>query len=76
MFLLDSSGSVGSSNFNKMKDFVSSLVQEYDIGSNHVRVGVVSFSNTAHNNFDLNQYHNQTAMFVAIHNIQVKQVVP
>jgi hypothetical protein len=74
MFLLESSTSVGSSNFTKMKDFVSSLVQGYDIESNHVRVGVVSFSSLPHNHFDLNQYHNQTAMFAAIHNIRVKQV--
>ena len=46
MFILDSSGSVRSVNFNNMKNFVAEIVSNFMIQANSTRVGVIQFSNT------------------------------
>jgi Mg-chelatase subunit ChlD len=46
IFVIDASGSVGTSNFVEMKNFVSTLVISMQVGSNSVRVGVMTFSTT------------------------------
>ncbi|XP_044148779.1 collagen alpha-6(VI) chain-like isoform X1 [Bufo gargarizans] len=45
MFLVDSSGSIGTDNFNKMKNFMKSLVNKTDIGPDNLQFGIVQFSN-------------------------------
>ena len=47
VFLLDSSGSIGSSNFVTMKNFVNNIVSNFDIGDNNTRIGIIEFSTTA-----------------------------
>ena len=42
-FILDSSGSISPENFNKMKDFVKSVVEQFDVGLSNVRIGVITF---------------------------------
>ena len=43
MFLLDSTGRIGSSGFSKVKDFAKSFMSKFQIGDNNVRVGVIIF---------------------------------
>ena len=43
IFVMDASGSVGSSNFQTMKSFVYDIVNSFDVGLDHVRVGVMSY---------------------------------
>ena len=45
-FVLDSSGSVGSSNFDRMKLFVKDLADFYKLGREDTRVSVMSYSNS------------------------------
>ena len=44
--MLDSSGSVGSSNFDRMKLFVKDLADFYKLGREDTRVSVMSYSNS------------------------------
>ena len=69
VFLLDSSGSVGSSNFQKQKDFIVRFAQSFDIGPNKVQIGVETFSSTPHHEFNMNTYHDTTSLVDAIHRI-------
>jgi len=56
IFVLDESGSVGSANFDLMKSFVSQLVGGFEIENNNTRVGVVTYSSSVGESFQLNSY--------------------
>ena len=45
--MLDASRSIGSSNFVIMKDFVKSIVSNFEIGADKTRVGVIRFATSA-----------------------------
>ena len=47
VFVLDASGSIGSSNFVRMKDFVKSVVSNFEIGDDKTRVGVIRYASSA-----------------------------
>ena len=42
-FILDSSGSVGSPNFDRMRNFVISVVQDLEIDAGLFRIALVTF---------------------------------
>ena len=71
MFLLDSSGSVGTTNFQKQKQFVSQFAQSFTIGHgpNDVQIGAVTWASTVHNQFNMNRYGTKTALTTAINGI-------
>ena len=59
VFVLDSSGSINekdTSNWQRMKEFVSSVINILSVGANAVRVGLVLYSTSATNRFYLNTY--------------------
>ncbi len=68
-FVLDSSGSVGSGNFQLMKNFVYDTVNGFDIGPEDTRVGVISFSSDARFHFYLNTYHFKSSLLSAVNSI-------
>ncbi len=43
-FVIDTSGSVGYSNFQKVQQFLKKLVDFYNIGLDQTRYGLVSYS--------------------------------
>lgn len=45
-FVIDSSGSISSKDFNKEVQFVQSVVKVFDIANEKTRVGIISFSHT------------------------------
>ena len=69
VFLLDASGSVGTPDFQKQKDFVARFAQSFDIAPNKVQIGVVTFSSAPQNEFNLNRYHDKNNLVSAIHGI-------
>ena len=71
-FLLDTSASVGSTDFTKVRDFVKTFAENFDIGADSVHIGVTSFDTTPQNEFWLNQYTNKTALLAAIDQIQYR----
>ena len=69
-FLLDTSSSVGSEEFAKVRDFVKAFVQNFDIGPDSVNIGVTTFETTPQSEFWLNDYTNKTALLEAIDQIR------
>jgi len=72
VFLLDSSGSVGVENFDLMKNFTKSIVDEFAIGPNAVQFGIVIFSTPVIGAFKLNQYSDREELKKAIDGIEFK----
>ena len=66
VFLLDASGSVGTTNFQKQKEFVNKIANTFEIGPNNVQIGITTFSTGVHNQWDLNAYHAKSALLIAI----------
>ena len=69
VFLLDSSGSVGSSNFQKQKDFVARFAQSFDIGPNNVQIGVETFATSPRHEFNMNSHRTKADLVKAINAI-------
>ena len=66
VFLLDTSSSVGDVNFNKVLVFITGLLEQAQIDSGDVRVGVMSYSTDVEIHFYLNQYNTKATIFQAI----------
>ena len=66
---MDSSGSVGTTNFQKQKNFVARFAQSFSIGPRNVQIGVVTWATTVHNEFNLNTFHTKNDVVHAINNI-------
>ncbi|KAM6210861.1 LOW QUALITY PROTEIN: collagen alpha-4(VI) chain-like [Sarcoramphus papa] len=56
VFLVDTSASIGQENFQKLKNFLSSLVSSLDIGLDAIQVGLAQYSDETYQEFLLNQY--------------------
>jgi collagen type VI alpha len=66
--MLDASGSIGYTNFNTLKEFIVTLVQQLDVDGGKIRVGLVTFSATINLQFNLNKYTDRLSMVAAIRN--------
>ncbi|XP_076459446.1 LOW QUALITY PROTEIN: uncharacterized protein LOC143292771 [Babylonia areolata] len=66
VFLLDTSGSVGSDNFPRIKEYVYNMMEQFNIGPDATQVGVATFSTNARAQFYLNQYHDKRQLQDAI----------
>ena len=56
MFILDSSGSIRESNFERIKAWLAALVMILDVDSGRIRFGLITFSDNARIRFMLNQF--------------------
>ncbi|XP_074051889.1 collagen alpha-6(VI) chain-like isoform X1 [Macrotis lagotis] len=56
VFLIDGSNSIASHDFKKMKDFLVSVVKNFDIGPSKVHVGLAQFSHTYKPEFNLKSF--------------------
>ena len=72
-FILDSSGSIGQTNYNKMLSFVKDVVNKFDIGSDKIRVATEIFSDRTYVQFNLNKYLTRGTLTNAISNIPYKR---
>ena len=66
VFVLDESGSIGQSDFDLMKSFLSQLVSRLDIDSGQTRVGLVTFASGVGTYFNLNAHSTVAAVQTAI----------
>ena len=66
---MDASGSVGYSNFQLMKNFVHNIADSFNIGSDSVRVGVMSYGSYNNYHFYLNTYSTKSSVLSAINNL-------
>ncbi|KAM4580451.1 collagen alpha-6(VI) chain-like isoform 1-T2 [Odontesthes bonariensis] len=70
IFLIESSGSIASQDYSKMKNFMKSVINKIFIGQNGVHVGVMQFSNDQQLEFQLNVYYSKQELQRAIDNMQ------
>ncbi|KAK7502428.1 hypothetical protein BaRGS_00006381, partial [Batillaria attramentaria] len=68
-FILDSSGSVGEVNFDRVRNFTISAIRDLEIDNGFFRVAVVTFSDSANIEFYLNSYVTKDEIVNAIRNI-------
>lgn len=70
VFLIDSSGSIYPEDYEKMKDFMKSVISRSFIGKNEVHVGVLQFSSSQQLEFNLRRYFSKEEMLLAIDGMQ------
>lgn len=69
VFILDSSGSLGATNFEKMKKFVAELIQNMDnIQPTRGRAAIITFSSSARLEIRLGEYRQVSEMEQAVCN--------
>ncbi|XP_054545856.1 collagen alpha-4(VI) chain-like [Talpa occidentalis] len=69
VFLVDSSTSIGPQNFQKVKNFLHSVVLGLDISSDQVRVGLVQYNDNIYPAFQLDQYPQKNVVLEQIQNL-------
>ncbi|XP_061631419.1 collagen alpha-6(VI) chain isoform X2 [Phyllopteryx taeniolatus] len=70
LFLIDSSGSIYPQDYEKMKNFIKSVVSKSNVGQNDVHVGVMQFSTIQQLVFPLNRHFTKDQMLQAIDGMQ------
>ncbi|KAK0055893.1 collagen alpha-5(VI) chain [Biomphalaria pfeifferi] len=66
IFVLDSSGSIGSLNYQEALSFLANFAGSFKIGNDDFRFGLVIFSDNARKIFDLSSYNNHPELLEAI----------
>ena len=66
VFVLDSSGSIGRENWIKVLNFTKSVASSFQLGSDSVQIGVITYANKAQIQFYLNTYDNSQNITSAI----------
>ncbi|XP_061180375.1 uncharacterized protein LOC133188916 [Saccostrea echinata] len=66
VFLMDESGSIGLTNFGKMKTFVNAVISNFQIGTTANQFSVVTFESSAKQVFQLNAYLTITSLQNAV----------
>lgn len=69
MFVMDVSGSVGSDNFELMKQLAIDITDEFEIGPERTQVGWINFNHGAWVVFDHNAYTDKISLHQAIRNV-------
>lgn len=57
--MVDGSWSIGTENFEQIRRFLYTLVNSFDVGPEHVRIGLVQYSTTPRTEFQLNTHENK-----------------
>ena len=70
IFVMDVSGSIGSHNYELMKEFSISVTDAFAIGPEQTKVGWINYNEAAWVVFDLNAYPDKTSLHQAIRNIE------
>ncbi|XP_048190425.1 collagen alpha-6(VI) chain [Perognathus longimembris pacificus] len=70
VFLMDGSNSIHPDDFRKMKAFLTSVVEDFDVGLNRVQIGVAQFSHTYHPEFPLGAFTGRKKIGMEIEKIQ------
>lgn len=69
VFVLDSSGSIGTVDYETVKQFVYNFTSNLDVGSEASRIGVIIYSDEAQVEFSLSQHTAKNETLEAIRNI-------
>ncbi|KAM5291861.1 collagen alpha-6(VI) chain [Ctenodactylus gundi] len=70
VFLMDGSNSIHPSDFKKMKEFLASVVQDFDVSLNRVHIGAAQFSHVYRPEFPLGTFSGEKDISLQIEGIQ------
>lgn len=70
MFVVDSSRSVRPVEFEKVKVFLSQVIESLNVGPNATRVGVVNYASSVKQEFPLRAHGSKAALLQAVRRIQ------
>lgn len=69
VFLVDGSWSIGTENFQKIRDFLYTLVNSFDVSPDKVQIGLVQYSNSSHTEFYFNSFETKQKILDHITNL-------
>ncbi|XP_072336641.1 uncharacterized protein [Scyliorhinus torazame] len=72
VFLIDGSDNVGNTDFSFVRDFLTSIIENLDIGSDRVRIGLVRYSNYAETEFYLNTYSSEDEILSHVERLRLR----
>ncbi|GCB63158.1 hypothetical protein scyTo_0009626 [Scyliorhinus torazame] len=72
VFLIDGSDNVGNTDFSFVRDFLTSIIENLDIGSDRVRIGLVRYSNYAETEFYLNTYSSEDEILSHVEGLRLR----
>nr|XP_010334170.2 collagen alpha-4(VI) chain-like [Saimiri boliviensis boliviensis] len=70
VFLIDGSESISPEDFERMKRFVESMVNQSNIGADGIQIGLLQFSSIPQEEFRLNRYSSKVDIYNAIFDVQ------
>ncbi|KFQ05031.1 Cartilage matrix protein, partial [Leptosomus discolor] len=70
VFVIDSSRSVRPHEFEKVKVFMSRVIEGLDVGPNSTRVGVINYASAVKNEFSLKTYQTKAGLLQAVRRIE------
>ncbi|KFQ33164.1 Cartilage matrix protein, partial [Mesitornis unicolor] len=70
VFIIDSSRSVRPSEFEKVKVFMSRVIEGLDVGPNSTRVGVINYASAVKNEFSLKTHQTKAGLLQAVQRIE------
>lgn len=56
IFIADASTSIGITDFGKLKSFMKKVISNFEIGTDKIQIGLVTFSNSSKTEFPLKAY--------------------
>ncbi|XP_026114550.1 collagen alpha-6(VI) chain-like [Carassius auratus] len=72
VFLVDGSTSIGPENFQQIREFLSSVVENFEVAPDRIRIGLVQYTDTPYTEFTLNTYQNKEEILSYIQNLRYK----
>ncbi|EGW11071.1 Collagen alpha-1(XX) chain, partial [Cricetulus griseus] len=72
IFLVDGSWSIGHRHFQKVKDFLASIITPFEIGPDKVQVGLTQYSGDPRTEWDLNSFHTKEQVLAAVHSLHYR----
>ncbi|KFV63032.1 Cartilage matrix protein, partial [Dryobates pubescens] len=70
VFIIDSSRSVRPQEFEKVKVFLSKVIEGLDVGPNSTRVGVINYASAVKNEFSLKTHQTKAGLLQAVRRIE------
>ncbi|XP_069790526.1 collagen alpha-3(VI) chain-like isoform X5 [Narcine bancroftii] len=72
IFLIDGSNNLSHDEFQFIRSFIASFIEDLNIGPNAIQIAVVQYSNTPLTEFYLNTYHTRTEVLKAVKSLRQK----
>uniref|UniRef100_A0A8C2JFJ4 Si:ch211-62a1.3 n=1 Tax=Cyprinus carpio TaxID=7962 RepID=A0A8C2JFJ4_CYPCA len=72
VFLVDGSSSIGPANFQQIREFLSLLIENFEVAPDRIRIGLVQYTDTPYTEFLLSTYQNKEEILSYIENLSQK----